>query len=145
METHSPPPPPPSLVAQQAAQAIHTTHLGAPLLFMRPMQERQVQRPCVHSRLPLGMLSHFAPWNRRPCMALSCSGWRPFRYFYHRALIHWMYRELCQCFKYKYKKSLYLRGDWDTGGWSPLQNHIHLGEAGWTIWEAIHAPFLSII
>ena len=41
-------------------------------------------------------------------MALSCSGWRPFRYFYHRALIHWMYRELCQCFKYKYKKSLYL-------------------------------------
>ena len=22
-------------------------------------------------------------------------------------------------------------------------NHIHLGEAGWTIWEAIHAPFLS--
>ena len=21
-------------------------------------------------------------------------------------------------------------------------NHIHLGEAGWTIWEAIHAPFL---
>ena len=24
---------------------------------------------------------------------------------------------------------------------SPL-NHIHLGEAGWTIWEAIHAPFL---
>ena len=41
-------------------------------------------------------------------MALSCSGWRPFRYFDHRALIHWMYRELCQCFKYKYKKSLYL-------------------------------------
>ena len=25
-------------------------------------------------------------------MAFSCSGWRPFRYFYHRALIHWMYR-----------------------------------------------------
>ena len=22
-------------------------------------------------------------------------------------------------------------------------NHIHQGEAGWTIWEAIHAPFLS--
>ena len=23
-------------------------------------------------------------------------------------------------------------------------NHIHQGEAGWTIWEAIHAPFLSL-
>ena len=27
---------------------------------------------------------------------------------------------------------------------SPL-NHIHLGEEGWTIWEAIHAPFYYII
>ena len=94
-----------------------------------------------------------------------------------------------QCFKYKYKKSLYLhsavRGGrvvpdpacqsksprfetkvvrdgqpYDTvrsvgpvrGGlgyrWLVTPeglNHIHLGEAGWTIWEAIHAPFLSII
>jgi len=48
----------------------------------RPMQEIQVQRsfPYVHSRLPLGlplplgMFSHFAPWNKSPRVAFVVPG-----------------------------------------------------------------------
>ena len=115
-KTHSPPLPS-SLLAQQAAQAIQSSSPAlSPPPPRTPTANRTWSRSCytfggafvarasnardtsttalraLACRLPLGMFSHFAPCNRRPCMALSCSGWRPFRYFDHRALIHWMYR-----------------------------------------------------
>ena len=72
-KTHSPPPPPPSLPSQQAAQAIQSSPPArdryaalpprANTLDVPRAKEIQVQRPFpyVHSRLPLGTFSHFAP------------------------------------------------------------------------------------
>ena len=122
-------------------------------------------------------------------MAFSCSRSRPFGYFYHRALIHWLYRSYANALSISIRNRftyivrcavvelcLTQRANPNLQGSKPKScatgqpygtvrsvgpvrgglgyrwlvtpeglNHIHLGEAGWTIWEAIHAPFLSII
>ena len=122
-------------------------------------------------------------------MAFSCSRSRPFGYFYHRALIHCMYRSYANALSISIRNRftyivrcavvelcLTQRANPNLQGSKPKScatgqpygtvrsvgpvrgglgyrwlvtpeglNHIHQGEAGWTIWEAIHAPFLSII
>ena len=122
-----------------------------------------------------------------PCIACSCARSRPFGYFNHRALIHWMYRNYANALSISIRNRftyivrcavvelcLTQRANPNLQGSKPKScatgqpygtvrsvgpvrgglgyrwlvtplNHIHLGEAGWTIWEAIHAPFLSII
>ena len=70
-KTHSPLLPPPPLPAQQAAQTIHSSisasssmlHSRARLCSYDPCKI-QVQGPYVHSREPLGMLSHLTPRNK---------------------------------------------------------------------------------
>ena len=72
-KTHSPLLPPPPLPAQQAAQAIHSSisasssmlHSRTRLCSHVPCKiQEQGPFPYVHSREPLGMLSHLTPRNK---------------------------------------------------------------------------------
>ena len=73
-----------------------TKQSGAPLLRMasharKRYKDNRLSRTCTPGCLWERFLtSHLA--HLSPCMAFSWSRSRPFRYFYRRALIHWMYR-----------------------------------------------------